>query len=123
MNNYKMNYAKKYHYMLKYFVMAFPLLVFLFACINASSSSTYLSDISTYVYTCVNNLMTNTPALNWYTNILISMGLQYSTNYLIILEVYPLYILGVLVFDILIDILGIFPRLIHKVVGKIGGDY
>lgn len=123
MNNYKMDYAKKYHYVLKYFILGFPLLLFIFASINASSSNTYFSSLSTYVSSCVKTFVESNSFLSWYTDLLGTMNITLVDNYIVILEVYPLYVLAVYVFDVLIDVLGIFPRLIHKCIEKIGGDY
>ncbi len=44
-------------------------------------------------------------------------------NYIAVLINYPLYCLLVYVFDLILDIFAVLPRLAHKFISKFGGDY
>ena len=44
-------------------------------------------------------------------------------NYIAVLINYPLYCLLVYIFDLILDIFAVLPRLAHKFISKFGGDY
>lgn len=120
MNNYKMNYAKKYHYMIKYFIMAFPLILLLICCFNVKDSlSINLNYLSTYIY----NIVDTNSIVSWYKDILNLFEMQLSNSYLIFVQIMPIWIIAVYFFDMLIDVLVLIPRLVHKWINRIGGDY
>lgn len=120
MNNAKMDYAKKYHYLLKYFILSFPL-IFLLIC--SFNSKDYLSDNLNYLSHLVYGLVDNNPLVSWYSDMLNLFNISLADNYLIFIQVLPLWIIAVYLFDLLIDVLLLVPRLVHKAVSKIGGDY
>lgn len=122
MNNFKYSYAKKYHYMLKYFVMALPLLLlFISYLLELTDSSFNLSLINDLLV----KLKTFAP---WYANILYSLRL-FSADLLVdnlftnVLLYYPLYIVCVYLFDLILDVISIIFKLVHKLLNKVVKDY
>lgn len=117
----KFDYAKKYHYMLKYFILALPIL--LFALSYLCKEMELFESMLDYIEVFFQNLR-NVPFNSWYNDFLQVLDLNAILDrHLYILISYPLYILWVYIFDILIDLLAIIPRLAHKFISKFGGDY
>lgn len=114
------DYAKKYHYVLKYILLGFPLLLISISLIS------YNSEFSS-VLSLVKNLCTEFRSLDlnvWYDNLLSIFDMNNITNdMLYILITYPLYVLWVYIFDIILDVFALIPRLAHKFISKFGGDY
>ena len=123
------SYHKKYHYALKYFIMAFPLLLLLFSCfvkfnITDSNIQTYLPQLNYSISNFFIQLR-DLPLNSWYYNLLDLFGI-YTQTYedLIIvnvLSIYPLYILWVYIMDLILDIFAMIPKLAHKLLYKLGG--
>ncbi len=156
-----MNYARKYHYMLKYFIMALPLLLIFFMSISICSSLNMpLGDLITYVkepldvqknieikYWLSDNISQgwyglvfksfrtfySLPINSWYYKILETIGLTFRTsstdaydflyhsslpNFLLF---YPLYIMWVYIFDLILDIFCFLPKLAHRLMDKLSG--
>lgn len=120
MNNFKMNYAKKYHYMIKYFIMAFPLLLVI-SCVFFSNDSliTNINYFSSNLYDLING----NSFLSWYSDLLNLFNIQLVDNYLIFVQILPIWIITIYFFDLIIDVLVIIPRVIHRFTNRIGGDY
>lgn len=115
------DYAKKYHYMLKYLILALPILLLLLCCIM--DNLTYYNGLLDYLHSFFSEFRLVEFNL-WYNDFLDVIDLRVvNDRYLFILTSYPLYVLWVYIFDIFIDILGLLPRLAHKFISKFGGDY
>ena len=114
------DYAKKFHYMLKYIVLGFPLLLIGISLISYNSEFNSVLTLIKGLCNEFRNLELNV----WYNNLLGVIEMNNITNDLLyILLTYPLYVLWIYIFDIIIDILGVVPRLAHKMISKVGGDY
>lgn len=113
------NYHKKYHYILKYVVMALPIIILIIGC---ASKNNY-NDIITLLTTYFNNFKSLNINQFWQ-NILALFNFNLLNDNLsnIILN-YPLYILWVYLIDLTLDIISIIPRFSHKLLNKFGGDY
>ncbi len=147
MNNYKMNYAKKFHYILKYFILALPLIILVIAFFypfilkNANlpvnngiptlsfelfnsylgSESVYLTDfIYDFIY------FFRTGIFSWFERFLASIGFSFTsiTEYFFqqFMFSYLLYVLCVYMFDIVLDFLLLLPKLAHRLMNKLGGE-
>ena len=115
------DYAKKYHYMLKYVVLGLPIILLIIACIV--DNLTEYNALIDYLHSFFEEFRLIEFNV-WYNNFLDVIDLRVvNDRYLYILSSYPLYILWVYIFDILIDLLAIIPRLAHKFISKFGGDY
>lgn len=114
------DYEKKYHYLVKYFVIAFPLVVVLF-----------LTFLDTMTYPDYINFMDNTSSFlhvninSWYFDLIDIIGLTevYDNGGLLsYLVIYPLYVFWVYVLDLVLDIFAFVPKLAHKLMYKLGGN-
>lgn len=114
------DYAKKYHYLVKYLLIAFPILLILLSLISYNSQ---FNDVMTLLKSyCVEFRSINFNS--WWNNLLNLFELNTITNDLLyIVLTLPLYILWVYIFDILLDVFAVIPRIAHKMLSKIGGDY
>ena len=117
MNNF--NYEKKYHYWVKYFVIAFPLLILLFIILN---HNIIVSDIENYFLNFSQIL--EVPVNSWYFDIIDLIGFRDildSGSIYGVLICYPLYVFWVYVFDLILDVFTFVPKLAHKLMKKLGG--
>ena len=115
------DYGKKYHYMIKYAIMFLPFLVLVLGhfwvsdIVITNSITSYVEALFTYL----RGLSIN----NWYSIMLRYLGFNSYNGLSFVLESYPLYIIWLYLFDIIVDLFGLVPRLAHKLITKIGGDY
>ena len=125
----KFSYHKKYHYALKYFVMAFPLLLFLFSFFVKTNfvdlqTQSYIGDLNYSLSQFFINLK-DLPLNSWYFQLLDLFGIYTQTHsdlvVTTILAIYPLYILWVYIMDVILDIFAMVPKLAHKLLYKLGG--
>ena len=117
MNNF--NYEKKYHYWVKYFVIAFPLIVLLFIILNHNITQVNIND-----YFVDFSSILEVPINSWYFQIIDLIGFREifdSASIYSVLLVYPLYVFWVYVFDLVLDIFVFVPKLAHKLMKKLGG--
>lgn len=116
----KFSYHKKYHYALKYFILAFPLICYclLFIC----KDYTNLADFVLMPIDFLGSLA-SADINSWYFNLLDIIGLLSPLDEVRydILICYPLYILWVYIFDVILDIFAMVPKLAHKLLYKLGG--
>lgn len=114
------DYAKKYHYLLKYIVLGLPLLLLGLSLISYNSEFNI-------VLALLKSLSIEFRGINfnsWYNDFLNVFSFNNVNNDLLyVLLTYPLYVLWIYIFDIMIDILGVIPRIAHKLISKVGGDY
>lgn len=114
------DYGKKYHYMVKYLLIAFPILLLIVSLLSYNSQ---YNSVLTLLSGMTNEFL-NIPFNSWWTQLLSIIGLDNLTNeLLVILTAYPLYVLWVYIFDIFLDVFAIIPRIAHKLLSKVGGDY
>lgn len=115
----KFSYHKKYHYALKYFVMAFPLLIFILGLVSRNEMAYDFITFCSESLTDFANIDLNL----WYQNLLDLLGLSglYGNEYINIMLDYPLYILWVYIMDLILDIFAMVPKLAHKLLYKLGG--
>lgn len=118
----RFNYKTKYHYALKYLVLALPILTILLLYL--------VKDIDMY-HDLLNNFgdfmiaFQNAPINEWYIDIITLIGLDsffIENTVTSIITLYPLYIFWVYVIDIVLDIFTLIPKLAHKFFNKLGGE-
>ena len=115
------DYGRKYHYMIKYALMFLPLLVLILGHFWVSDI-----EITNSIISYVEALFTYLRGINlnlWYNDVIIYLGFDSTTGLSFVLESYPLYIIWLYLFDIIVDLFGLIPRLAHKFITKFGGDY
>ena len=122
MNNF--NYKKKYHYMVKYLVIALPILCTLCYNLFIPDNANYTQAFEMFVEFFGNLL--NLDISLWYTRILAYLfGSDLITNlvnpYFVVIVAYPLYIFYVYVFDLILDVFVFIPKLFHKFFERVGG--
>ncbi len=147
MNNYKMDYAKKFHYIIKYLLLSVPLILIFYELIlkliltsdvelsiSSSTTDTILSQIVdlTLIYGQDFSLITQnfvdfcTSGINsWYFDFLNAFGFNISFEIYQLMNVLlciPIWILNVYVFDIVLDFLLLLPKLAHRLMNKLGGE-
>ena len=125
------SYHKKYHYALKYFVMAFPLILLLFSCLikinNAYETDTtyYLGKLNYALSNFFINLK-DLPMNYWYVSLIENLGFYVQTYEDLIVQnvlvIYPLYILWVYIFDLILDLFTLIPKMAHYFLNKLGGE-
>ena len=122
MNNF--NYKRKYHYMVKYLVIALPILCVLCYNLFIPDNANYTMAFEMFVEFFVNLL--NVDISNWYMSIITYLfGADLfsilSNPYFIVIIAYPLYIFYVYVFDLVLDVFVFIPKLFHKFFERVGG--
>ena len=115
------DYGKKYHYMVKYGIMFLPLILLIVGNFRVNDVLV-LSNLNSYVEALFTALRGNS-INSWYSIMLNYLGFNSTTGLSFVLESYPLYIVWLYLFDIIVDLFGLVPRLAHKLITKIGGDY
>lgn len=114
----KFSYHKKFHYLLKYIVIGFPIILLI--CSLISYSSQY-NTILQGVYNLSLDLR-NLPINQFYNTFLNVLGFNTITNELTyILLTIPLYIMWVYLLDIVLDVFTLIPKIAHKFIEKLGG--
>ena len=115
------DYGKKYHYMIKYMIMFLPLLLLVVGHFSFTDTN-IINDINVYVEALFSYLR-GIDMNSWYNDLLVLLGFNASSGLAYILETYPLYIIWLYLFDIVLDLFGMIPRLAHRFISKFGGDY
>ena len=113
------DYKTKYHYVVKYFIIAFPFIAYLILSLSGLNND-LIVDLKT-LFVELKNMSMN----SWYDSILTQLGLDniyLQSDLGCILVIYPLYILWIYLIDIILDVVLIIPKLGHKLIEKIGGS-
>lgn len=101
----------KLHYILKYFILALPLIMMLsYSLARETTSLTYINNIETGILSLLTNA--NTMLNNSYTSVLTLLGINIPTNAQM-LYYYPLWIVLVYIVDLIVDILVFLPKMAH----------
>lgn len=114
------NYKSKYHYIVKYFVIAFPLIFILcLTLIDSITLNDYMVRITDFGDSF--NVFIN----EWYFKLINLLGFQETFDnggLFCFMIVYPLYVFWVYVFDLILDVFTIIPKLAHKFLNRLGGE-
>lgn len=117
MKNY--SYHKKYHYLLKYFIMAFPLICYIL-CYFIRFSELEVTSQGEIAFESFMGFA-DVPINSWYTSLLDILQIPRLGSFDTLLVYYPLYILWVYIMDLILDIFALVPKLAHKLLYKLGG--
>lgn len=113
---------KKCHYILKYFVLAFPLIYSLFALFAKNTELHYFNSVNNYF---VEGLKI-TPLFDWYNDLLNLLGFGSVTkaagSVFPLLLYYPIYIIYFYLIDVVVDLIVFVPKLFHKFMEKWSGN-
>lgn len=113
----KFSYHKKYHYMLKYIILGLPIILLILFSISKNNYSSGLL----LIRSCLCNFK-NLSINNFYSSIINLIGFNsLSDDLSIIILYYPLWIIWVYAFDLIIDVLTFILKLSHKFIYKFGG--
>lgn len=118
------NYKKKYHYVVKYLVIALPILCTLCFNLFIPDNANYTQAFEMFVQFFGNLL--NVDINSWYRAIISYLfGVDLFTfgnnPYFLVIISYPLYVFYVYVFDLILDVFTFIPKLFHKFLEKVGG--
>lgn len=114
------NYKSKYHYIVKYFVIAFPLIfIFIVSLIDTITYEDFFLSVTDIAYSLEISIN------KWYFDILSLLDLKSTFDnggFIGFMVIYPLYVFWVYVFDLILDVFTIIPKLAHKFLNKLGGE-
>lgn len=134
-----MNYAKKFHYMLKYFILALPLLLIVLFYLGGLSSNISSQDYGFYksFFDYSQNAfswfvdLTNRIDFgfnHFYTELFNVIFSVYPKDFLLrgahiafVISMYPLWIISVYIFDLIVDVFCLLPKLAHRLMDKLSG--
>ena len=121
MNNF--NYKRKYHYFVKYLVIALPIIIALLMCFRIPDNSNYNLMLESFSEFLTKLLLLDISS--WYTSLLGILSVDVPALMLnplgLLLISYPLYIFYVYVFDLILDVFVLIPKLFHKFMERVGG--
>jgi len=115
------DYEKKYHYILKYLILGFPLivlLVYLFTTYNVSDLNSGIDTLSNFT-----DSFMSWEYNHWYDSLLETLHITYTDNLVNVLIHLPVYFLYVYIFDIIFDVVSLLPKLCHNLIKKVTGGY
>lgn len=123
MKNFAICYKKKYHYILKYLLLALPILITLIFNWNIPDNTNYTGAFESFIQ--FNSKMLNLPLNNWYVSLCSSLfgndGLTtlISNPYGNVILNYPLWVMYVYVFDLVVDVFTLIPKVAHRFIEKL----
>lgn len=131
------DYANKFHYVIKYLILAFPVILLLIACMSQNQQVVYTwsnNQISSSTLSTTLNLSVLDSLKAFYTlpiNLFYStityelFNFSYTGNWTIVsyLLYYPLWVMWTFTLDLVLDLIVLIPKLAHCWMEKLGGKH